>query len=438
MTLETKAAHSAAIPPLEHKAEATTAASPNAWDPQSAELRDAFGEFLSAFEHFKDANDTRLSQIEKRMSSDVVTSDKVDRINAAMDEQKHRMDELLLKSSRPGRSGVSTGMLSHSALEHKRAWDGYMRKGDALDLRALEVKALSTQTDPDGGYLVPSETESEIGRVLSEASPIRAISDVRQVSGSSLKKPIATAGAMSGWVGEEETRPETAAPVLSEMEFPTMELYAMPAATQSLLDDSAVNIEEWLASEVQIAFAEQEGTAFVNGDGIRKPRGFLSYDVVDDDTWNWGKLGYVPSGSNGAFATSNPEDALVDLVYSLKSGYRSNANWVMNRSTQSEIRKFKDADGNYLWQPGLVAGQPATLLNFAITEAEDMPDIATDANALAFGDFRRGYLVVDRLGVRTLRDPYTRKPYVLFYTTKRVGGGVQNFEAIKLMKFAAS
>ncbi len=212
----------------------------------------------------------------------------------------------------------------------------------------------------------------------------------------------------------------------------------MPAATQSLLDDSAVNIEEWLASEVQIAFAEQEGSAFITGDGIRKPRGFLAYDSVADDAWSWGKLGYLPSGADGAFHASNPQDALVDLVYALKAGYRANAQWVMNRTTQGEIRKFKDADGNYLWQPGLAAGQPATLLNFAITEAEDMPDIASDATALAFGDFRRGYLVVDRLGVRTLRDPYTRKPYVLFYTTKRVGGGVQNFEAIKLMRFAAS
>lgn len=437
MTLETKAAHPAAPHILEHKAE--TASHPGAqWDSQSSELRDAFGEFLTAFEQFKDANDDRLGQIEKRMSSDVVTADKVARINDAMDEQKRRMDDLSLKARRPGRAGIPGAALSHSALEHKRAWEGYMRKGDAFDLRALEVKALSRQSDPDGGYLVPSETESEIGRVLSEASPIRGIADVRQVSGASLKKPIATTGAIAGWVGEEETRPETAAPVLSELEFPTMELYAMPAATQSLLDDSAVNIEEWLASEVQIAFAEQEGSAFVTGDGIRKPRGFLAYDSVADTSWQWGKLGYLPSGADGAFASSNPNDALVDLVYALKSGYRANAHWVMNRNTQGEIRKFKDGDGNYLWQPGMAAGQPATLLNFAITEAEDMPDITSDANAIAFGDFRRGYLVVDRLGVRTLRDPYTRKPYVLFYTTKRVGGGVQNFEAIKLLKFAAS
>ncbi len=437
MTLETKAAHTASPHTLEHKADTTPPGS-SPWDPQSSELRDAFGEFLSAFEQFKDANDQRLGQIEKRMSSDVVTADKVERINTAMDEQKRRMDDMTLKARRPGRNGVATGALTHTALEHKRAWDGYMRNGDAFDLRALEVKALSRQADPDGGYLVPTETENEIGRVLSEASPIRAIADVRQVSGSSLKKPIATTGAIAGWVGEQETRPETAAPVLSEMEFPTMELYAMPAATQSLLDDSAVNIEDWLASEVQIAFAEQEGTAFVTGDGVRKPRGFLAYDSVADETWSWGKLGYMPTGANGAFATSNPNDALVDLVYALKSGYRANAHWVMNRNTQGEIRKFKDGDGNYLWQPGLAAGQPATLLNFAITEAEDMPDIASDANAIAFGDFRRGYLVVDRLGVRTLRDPYTRKPYVMFYTTKRVGGGVQNFEAIKLLKFAAS
>ena len=424
MTLETKA-----------DSPASTAIQ---WDPQSTELRDAFGDFLNAFEQFKDANDDRLSQIEKRMSADVVTADKVERINTAMDEQKRRMDDLLLKSRRPGRDGAPAIGASLTELEHKQAWDGYMRRGDTMELRSLELKALSRQSDPDGGYLVPTETEAEIARIMSEASPIRAIADVRQVSGASLKKPIATTGAQAGWVGEADTRPETSAPVLSEVEFPTMELYAMLAATQSLLDDSAVNIEEWLASEVQIAFAEQEGSAFVSGDGIRKPRGFLAYDSVADDSWSWGKLGYLPSGADGAFNASNPQDALVDLVYALKAGYRANAHWVMNRTTQGEIRKFKDADGNYLWQPGLAAGQPATLLNFAITEAEDMPDIASDATALAFGDFRRGYLVVDRLGVRTLRDPYTRKPYVLFYTTKRVGGGVQNFEAIKLMKFAAS
>lgn len=209
----------------------------------------------------------------------------------------------------------------------------------------------------------------------------------------------------------------------------------MPAATSTLLDDSAVNIDQWIAEEVQTAFAEQEGAAFVNGDGVKKPRGFLSYSTVENDAWTWGNVGYIATGTAGAFPASDPSDVLLDLVYSVKSGYRANANFVMNRQTQSQIRKFKDADGNYLWQPSLVAGEAPRLMNVPIAEAEDMPDVAADSFAIAYGDFQRGYLIVDRLGVRVLRDPYSAKPYVLFYTTKRVGGGVQNFEAIKLLKF---
>ena len=212
----------------------------------------------------------------------------------------------------------------------------------------------------------------------------------------------------------------------------------MPAATQTLLDDSQVDIEQWLADEVQIVFAEQEGAAFVNGDGTNKPTGFLHYTAVADASWSWGNLGYIASGADGAFASSNPADALINLAYAPKQGYRANGRWVMNRKTESTVRKFKDTTGNYIWQPGLSAEQPATLFGYPVTEAEDMPDIASNSLSIAFGDFTRGYLVVDRVGVRVLRDPYSAKPYVLFYTTKRVGGGVQNFEAIKLMKFAAS
>jgi HK97 family phage major capsid protein len=189
---------------------------------------------------------------------------------------------------------------------------------------------------------------------------------------------------------------------------------------------------------VDTAFAEQEGAAFVNGDGTNKPKGFLASTIVADSAWSWGNLGYVASGAAGAFAAASPSDALVDLVYSLRAGYRQNASFVMNRKTQSAIRKFKDAQGNYLWQPPASAGAPATLMGFPLVEAEDMPDIAANALAIAFGDFRRGYLVVDRAGIRILRDPYSAKPYVLFYTTKRVGGGVQDYAAIKVMKFAAS
>ncbi len=212
----------------------------------------------------------------------------------------------------------------------------------------------------------------------------------------------------------------------------------MPAATQTLLDDSAVNIDEWIAGEVQVAFAEQEGAAFVTGNGTNKPTGFLAYTNVAESSWEWGKLGYIATGVDGEFPASDPSDVLIDLVYALKAGYRQNAHWVMNRRTQGEIRKIKDADGNYIWQPAAQAGGVASLLNFPIAEAEDVPDIDTDTFSVAFGDFRRGYLVVDRLGVRILRDPFSSKPYVLFYTTKRVGGGVQDFDAIKLLKFGES
>ncbi|HSC17642.1 MAG TPA: phage major capsid protein, partial [Rhizomicrobium sp.] len=215
-------------------------------------------------------------------------------------------------------------------------------------------------------------------------------------------------------------------------------LYAMPAATQTLLDDAQVDIESWLASEVQIVFAEQEGAAFINGNGTTQPKGILSYTNVAEGSWTWGDLGYVASGAAGAFGSSDPSDQLIDLAYTPKQAYRGNGSWVMNRKTEAAIRKFKDSTGNYIWQPGLAADQPATLFGFPVAVAEDMPDIAANAYAIAFGDFARGYLVVDRVGIRVLRDPYSAKPYVLFYTTKRVGGGVQNFEAIKLMKFAAS
>jgi HK97 family phage major capsid protein len=285
---------------------------------------------------------------------------------------------------------------------------------------------------------VPPEVEQAIGRRLAAISPIRSLASVRVVSANVYKKPFMTSGPAVGWVGETDARPQTGSPVLDELNFPVMELYAMPAATPTLLDDAAVNIDEWIASEVELAFATQEGTAFVTGDGVNKPKGFLSYTTVANDSWQWSKIGYVATGAAGAFPASNPSDVLVDLIYSLKAGYRQNGVFVMNRKTQSAIRKFKDTTGQYLWQPPAQAGGRATLLTFPVIESEDMPDIGTDAFAIAFADFIRGYLVVDRAGVSVLRDPYSAKPYVLFYTTKRVGGGVQDFDAIKLLKFAAS
>ena len=413
-----------------------TLPSPETKAMHEADLGGAFDDFLTSFEAFKQANDERLHQIEKR-STDILTEHKVDRISKALDDQQAALDRLIVKSRRPGLGeGLNAAPLSAHAMDHKSAFDRYVRAGVDQDLHQLEEKAMSIGSDPDGGYLVPEHVEAEVGKRLAAVSPIRAIADVREVSGATLKKPFAISGPVVGWVGETAARPQTDASTLAELSFPTMELYAMPAATPSLLDDAAVNIDEWIAAEVETAFAQQEGAAFVNGDGVNKPKGFMAETMVDETSWSWGNLGRVKTGAAGAFAASDPGDALVDLIYGLKAGYRQNAQFVMNRRSQAAVRKLKDADGNYLWQPPAALGAKASLLNFAITEAEDMPDIATDAHAIAFGDFKRGYLIVDRLGLRILRDPYSAKPYVLFYTTKRVGGGVQDFDAIKLLQFA--
>ena len=397
----------------------------------------AFNDFLSAFEAFKETNDERLGQLERRSTSDVVTDEKLTRIDKALDDHKRVVDDLVRKSTRPALSG-STLQSAHT-LQHKSAFNDYVRKGDASQLLAFEAKNLSSVTDTAGGYLVPDETEAAINSSLRDVSPLRAISGVQQVSSSVYKKPYSTSAAGASWVGETAARSETTTPTLSELSFPTMELYAMPAATQSLLDDAVVDIDQWIADEVRGAFAEQEGLAFVSGSGTNQPKGFLAYDSIANSGWTLGsgRIGTIASGADGGFPTNEPADVLIDLIYALKAGYRANAHFVMNRATQATVRKMKDGDGNYIWQPAFAPGQSPTLMGFPIAESEDMPDIATDAKAVAFGDFKRGYLIVDRVGMRVLRDPYSSKPYVLFYTTKRVGGGVQDFDAIKLLSFEA-
>ncbi|MCZ4271160.1 phage major capsid protein [Maritalea porphyrae] len=386
-----------------------------------------FDDFMHAFEEFKSTNDARLSAIESK-KEDILLDQKLDRLNRAMDSQNTTMQNLLAKQMRP--SLAPSSVLLTGDNEYKDAFSAYVRKG--------EEKSLSAGSNPDGGYLVPAETDMDIGRRLAAISPIRSIASVRQVSSSVYKKPVATSGPAVGWVGEADARPETTASTLAEIEYPTTELYAMPAATASFLDDAAVDVEQWIAEEVEAAFAEQETAAFVSGDGVKKPKGFLSAPQVAEASWTWGSVGYMATGQAGALPASNPSDVLIDLVYALKAGYRQNANWVMNRRTQVQLRKIKDADGNYLWQPSHQPGMRPSFMGFSLVEAEDMPDVGADTTPIAFGDFRRGYLIVDRLGVNVIRDPYSAKPYVLFYTTKRVGGGVLDFDAIKLLKYSAS
>jgi len=397
-----------------------------------AALADGFDEFMATFAAFREENDKRLREVEQRKSADVLTVEKVDRISEALDRQKRALDEIALKRARPalGRDGDSI-----VDLEHKEAFERYLRSGEEQKLRAIETKDMSYGSNADGGYLVPQNVEAEIGRRLAEISPIRSIASVQQVSGPVLRKPFTVTGPVANWAAETASRTKTDSPVLDQLQFPTAELYAMPAATPSLLEDAVVDLDQWIVSEVETAFAEKEGAAFINGTGSNQPKGFLAYDQEADASRSWGEIGYVDTGVDGAFPTTSPSDKLLDLIYSLKAGYRQNAHWVMNRKTQALIRKMKDSDGNYLWQPPATAGGRAMLMGFPLVEAEDMPEVAAGSTPIAFGDFKRGYLIVDRTGVRVLRDPYSAKPYVLFYTTKRVGGGVQDFDAIKLLKF---
>jgi HK97 family phage major capsid protein len=398
----------------------------------NADARAIAAEMMAAFEALKATNDARIEEIEKRGAADPVLEAKLKKIETSLDRQRTALERLALEQSRPAigddpRKGDP---------EHKSAWGAYLRKGDDSGIARLDLKSVNVGTDAQGGYVAPPELDRLIEQRLMASSPMRQIASVRQTSATVFKKPVSL-GTTSAWAAETGARTETTAPTLDLLEFPAAELYAMPAATQTLLDDAYADVDEWLADEVEASFSAQESTAFVAGDGSAKPKGFLSYDMIADASHAWNKIGFILSGGAGAFAASNPADKLIDLVYALKSQFRPNARFVMNRRTVSSVRKLKDGDGNYLWRPG-AAGESASLLGYPVTEIEDMPDIAANAFSIAFGDFRRGYLIVDRQGARVLRDPYSMKPYVLFYTTKRVGGGVQNFDAIKVMKFAAT
>lgn len=399
----------------------------------SPEAREVVREMMVAFEAFKGANDERLMEVEKKAAADALLEEKVARIDQALVGAQAKLDRMMAQVRRPQMGGEAVEAVS--APEAKAAFDGYLKTGSVA---GLEVKAGLSSGASSGGYVVPPETERAIERRLMAVSPMREICAVRTVASGVFRKPVSTAGVVAGWVAETAARPETDPATLALLEFPAADLYANPAATQALLDDAMVDLDEWLAGEVEDAFAAQETSAFVSGNGVNKPKGFLAYDTVADSAHEWGKIGYVASGAAGDFAASDPADKLIDLIYAPKAQYRANGRFVMNRKTVSAVRKFKDADGHYVWQPAQRLGETASLMGYPVTEIETMPDVAAGSLSIAFGDFQRGYLIVDRAGVRVLRDPFTAKPYVLFYTTKRVGGGVQNFDAIKVMKFAAS
>ena len=314
------------------------------------------------------------------------------------------------------------------------AFDGYVRSG-----AAIEMKAFTGVSGDQGGYAIPKEIDAQIDATLKAASPIRSIAQVVQVGSAGYRKLVTTGGTPSGWAGETDARPGTATPTFNEIAPPMGELYANPSASQAMLDDAQFDVEAWLANEIAMEFAKAEGAAFIAGNGVNRPRGFLQNPVsaVADAARAFGTLQYLPTGAAGDFNNGGAE-RLIDLVQALRAPYRQGAVFVMNAATLARIRKFKTSDGQFLWQPSLTGGQPATLLGYPVIEAEDMPDIAANSLSIAFGNFRAGYLIAERSDTGILRDPYTNKPFVTFYATKRVGGCVVNSEAIKLLKFSTN
>ena len=415
----------------------------------------------AGFEEFKAANDARLAEIEKKGSADALLDEKIARIEADLDIAQKRADEAVLAAKRQSRMvtdtegnevnldakalawargiarsrGTDVREFGNSGMAaYKSALDAYLRKEERT-LSSDEVKALSVGSDPDGGYVVHPDMSGRIVTRIFETSPMRAYASIQTISTDALEGLFDLNEASSGWVGETDSRAVTNTPQLGKWRIPVHEVYAKPQATQKLLDDAAINMETWLTTKVAEKFARVEAAAFVSGDGMSKPRGFLTYG---SGTTLPGTIEQLPTSASGAFAADpNGADVMINALYGLKTQYRANATWFMNRATLKLVRKLKDGDSAYLWAPGIAAGQPSTLLGYPVASFEDMPDPASNSLSIAVGDMREAYQIVDRIGIRTLRDPYSAKPYVEFYTTKRVGGDVVNFEAIKLIKFGS-
>lgn len=402
------------------------------------ELKEMIEAIGRAFEQFKAENDVRIKQIEAKGGGDPLLAAKIEKINtdlSQMSAMKKQLEAIETAVARQQFSG-GTKVLDPAKVAHAKAFDKWFRKGVNDGLRDLEIQAAaSTLSDPDGGFTVPEEVDAAIDRVALAVSAMRRICTVRTIGTDTYKKLVGVGGATSGWVAEKATRTETDTPTLVEIAINTKEIYAMPAATQTLLDDSRVDIGAWLADEVSVEFNEEESESFITGNGVEEPKGIAAYTMVANASYAWGKMGYIASGHATLI---NDMDKLIDLQHALKPVYRNGASWLMNDATLGTIRKFKDGEGNYIWRPGLLEGAPDTLLGKPVEIDDNVADIGAGKYAAFFGNFKRAYLIIDRQGTRVLRDPYTSKPYVLFYTTKRVGGGIVMYEAIKALKVAAS
>lgn len=405
------------------------------------EIQNALTALNRAFEEFKAKNDERLKQIETKGHADAALVTEVENLNNAMTELQGQVREIQTAAARPrlSRDGQE---IDAQAAAYADAWNLFARTGEETPELVRAQNAMSTGSDADGGYAVPEELDRNILSLMQDVSPFRRLANVITVGSPNYRKLVNVHGAASGWVGETDPRSATNTAQLAQLTPFWGEIYANPQITQTTLDDVFFDVERWHADEVSSEFAQQEGAAFTSGDGTNKPKGFLAYTTAAtrDSARAFGTLQYIPTGVAAAIGddTHAAADVLIDVIHNTKAGLRSGAIWLMNSLTVGAYRKVKDGDGNYIWQPSVQAGQPNMLLGYPVEESEDMPDIAADALPVAYGNFKRGYTIVDRVGIRVLRDPYTNKPYVGFYTTKRVGGFVADSQAIKLVKVAAS
>jgi HK97 family phage major capsid protein len=386
-----------------------------------------------AFEAFKAENDKRIAAL-ARGQEDVVHNEKIERINSDISKLQASLEKSIsdVSALRVGAGGSASPQVADP--EYSQAFKGYFARGHE-SAKLLEIKAsLDKGVTTEGGYLAPTEWDRTLTDKLVLISPFRQIATVQQIGVGAFSKLFNNRGTGSGWVGETATRPETTAPAFASMNYAIGELYANPFATQQILDDAQINLEQWLAGEVETEFAFQEGVAFISGNGTNKPNGILTYvtGAANAAAHPFGAIPLITAVGTTAVTT----DELVSLVYNVQGVFLQDARFLMNRSVQGTIRKLKDGQGNYIWQPTFVAGQPASLMGYPISEMPAMPNMTTGAIPILFGDIRRGYVILDRVGVRVLRDPYTNKPYVGFYTTKRVGGGLLNPQPLTALKMA--
>jgi HK97 family phage major capsid protein len=410
-----------------------------------SELKDAIESKGRAWEELKATVNTLQDEV-KKGKSDPTLDEKIEKINAALtksDAEKTaleaKIEALETKVARSEFQGGGATQIDKVKAEHKAAFEKWFRRGgeaqEAL-VKNLQIQAgLSTLSDPDGGYVVtPPEYDTAIDRVAMTMSAMRRLATVRTIGTDTYKKLVNQGGAASGWVAEKATRTETDTPVLREIAINTKEIYAMPGCTQVSLDDAQIDLASWLADEVSIEFTEEEGSAFISGNGVEKPHGIAGYTMIADASYAWGKVGFIISGHATLI---NNADKLMDVTLALKPMYLNGASWLMNRATTGKIRQLKDGEGNYVWRPGLEAGAPNTLFSYPVELDDNVDNIGAGKYPCFFANFKRAYLILDRMGIRILRDPYTSKGNVLFYTTRRVGGGLVSFESVKCLKVSA-